>query len=117
MKVMKMIRSAGVLTLALALAACGAKQNAAPDNRTASSGATESNAAIQIYSGTGTVKSVAGDQVTIAHGPIPAVGWPAMTMAYTAPANVAAGVKAGDKIEFAFKKDGSAYVLTSVKPR
>lgn len=114
---MRMIRSVGVLTLALLVAACGEKQNAAPENRTAASGVPETSATNQVYSGSGTVKSVTGDQVTIAHGPIKAIGWPAMTMAYIAPPNIATGVKVGANIDFRFRKSGSAYVLTSVKPR
>ena len=114
---MRMIRPAGVLALALLVAACGEKQNAAPENGTAASGARETSAANQVASGHGTVTSINGGQVTIAHGPIKAIGWPAMTMAYMAPPNIATGVKVGANIDFRFRKSGSAYVLTSVKPR
>ena len=114
---MRMIRLAGVLTLALVVAACGEKQNAAPENRTAAAGVPETAAANQVYSGTGTVKSISGDQVAIAHGPIAGIGWPAMTMTFTAPADIAQTVKAGAQVDFSFRKSGSAHGLTSVKAR
>ena len=112
-----MIRSAGVLTLALAAAACGEKQSAAPENRNAVSGVPQPADANQVYSGTGIVKSITGDQVAIAHGPIAGIGWPAMTMTFTAPPDIARNAKAGAKVDFSFQKSGNAYVLTSVKPR
>ena len=114
---MRMIRFAGVLTLALLLAACGEKQNAVPENRADATGAPESTASDKAYSGTGTVQSIAGDQVAIAHGPISGIGWPAMTMTFTAPPDIAAGLKAGDRVDVSFRQNGSAYVLTSVKRR
>lgn len=113
---MKTIRSAGALALALLVAACGAKQNSASDNQ-GMNGAPAAQPSNEIYTGTGTVQSITGDQVTIAHGPIPDIGWPAMTMAYTAPPDLAGSVKVGAKVDFSFKKNGSAYVLTSVKQR
>ena len=114
---MRMIRSTGVLALALAAAACGEKQNVAPENRSAVSVAPEPAVARQVYSGTGVVKSITGDQVAIEHGPIAGIGWPAMTMTFTAPTNTAGKLKVGDKVDFSFRQNGSAYVLTSVKPR
>ena len=114
---MNSFRPAGALALALLLAACGEKQNTAPENQTATTGAPAPAATDKVYSGTGTVKSITGDQVAIAHGPIAGIGWPAMTMTFTAPTNMVGGVKVGDKVDFSFRQDGSAYVLTSVKPQ
>jgi Cu(I)/Ag(I) efflux system protein CusF len=68
----------------------------------------------QIYSGTGTVQSISGIQVAIAHGPISSIGWPAMTMTFTVPPGMAQGVQTGNKVDFSFRHDGSAYVLTSL---
>ena len=110
-------RPAGAFALALLLAACGEKQNTAPENQTAATGAPALAAADQLYSGTGTVKSITGEQVAIAHGPITGIGWPAMTMTFSAPPNMVGGVKVGDKVDFSFRKNGSVYVLTSVKPQ
>ena len=114
---MRMIRSAGVLTLALIAAGCGEQQNAASGNRSAVPGSSGPAAAHQVYSGTGTVQSVTGDQVAIAHGPIAGIGWPAMTMTFTAPPDIAARLKAGSKVDFRFARSGSTFVLTSATPR
>ena len=71
-----------------ALAACGRSGQQA--NKGAPSGETQlTPAAAQIYSGSGTVEKITGDQVTIKHGPIAGIGWPAMTMTFTAPGDLA----------------------------
>ena len=115
---MRMIRSAGVLTLALVVSSCGGKQSAATQNQPAASGSPQAAAGpSQLYSGTGTVQSINGDQVAIAHGPISGIGWPAMTMTFTAPPDIAPNAKVGAKVDFSFRKQGSAYVLISVKSR
>ena len=67
---MNATRYAGALALALLLAACGKEQAAAPEAQDAARGGLTSNAAAEVYSGTGTVQSIAGDKVAIAHGPI-----------------------------------------------
>ena len=113
---MNAIRFGGALALSLLIAACGEKQNA-PQNREAAADSSQPTAAAQVYSGTGTIQSITGDQMAIAHGPIAGIGWPAMTMTFTAPPDIAGSVKVGDKVDFSFRQDGSAYVLTSVKPR
>ena len=110
------IRPAGALALGLLLAACGEKQNAAPENPAAATGSPESTAPSKVYSGTGTVKSITGDHVAIAHGPIEGIGWPAMTMTFTVAPDIATALQVGAKIDFSFRQEGSAYVLTSVKP-
>ena len=116
---MRTIRSAGAvaLTLALLVAACGAKQHAPSENQQAMGGTSAKQPSKNIYSGTGTVQSITGDQAAIAHGPIAGIGWPAMTMTFTVPAGMANDVKVGAKVDFSFQKNGSAYVLTSVKPQ
>jgi Cu/Ag efflux protein CusF len=95
--------------VALALAGCGQQQN---NSVGANAPAAETN---RTYSGTGEVTAIAGDQVTIAHGPIAGIGWPAMTMTFTAPDEMANGIAAGDRVTFSFRQDGSAYRLTSLR--
>lgn len=54
--------------------------------------------------------------VTIKHGPIPAVGWPAMTMTFTAnPPALANAVKAGDKVAFDVKVQGASNEVTAIR--
>ena len=112
---MNMIQSAGAMALALLVAACSEKQNATPDAANVAGGPA-SNAVAEVYSGTGTIQSVAGNKVTIAHGPIEGIGWPAMTMTFTAPPGTA-GMKVGTPVNFTFRQNGGAYVLTSIRPR
>ena len=104
------------MALALLLVACGEKQNPALDGGNASGGPTTV-AATKVYSGTGTVQSISGDNVTIAHGPIEGIGWPAMTMTFTASPGLAEDLQAGRQVDFSFRQDGGTYVLTSLRPR
>jgi membrane fusion protein, copper/silver efflux system len=60
------------------------------------------------YSAQGKVESVEADTITISHGPIPELKWPAMTMGFGKPdAKAFADVKPGDTVHFQFRK-GSA---------
>ena len=53
--------------------------------------------------------------VTIKHGPIPAVGWPAMTMTFKAmPASLLKVVKVGDKVAFTVKVEGQDNEVTAL---
>lgn len=94
---------------ALALSACGQAQKSETQ---ANAPAAEAN---ETYSGTGAITAIAGDQVSIKHGPIAGIGWPAMTMTFTAPADVAQGATVGEQVDFNFRKNGSAYQLTSLR--
>ena len=70
------------------------------------------------HKGVGTVKKVdpAAGKVTIAHGPIPTMKWPAMNMTFTVKNRAMLGKFSQDKkVEFEFVEQGSNYVITSVK--
>lgn len=96
---------------ALALAGCGqAQKTGAEDNMQTAQSA-------QTYIGTGKITAVAADQVSIAHGPIQEIGWPAMTMTFTVPADLASEVQVGSEVDFSFRQNGSAYQLTSVRKK
>lgn len=111
MKTIKWIALAAGVT---AIAACGHNAPAGENNTVAEPAGTQTD---QVYSGTGTVKAIAGDKVAIAHGPIAGIGWPAMTMTFTAPAGMAATVKPGSLVDFSFRQNGASYLLTSLRPR
>jgi Cu(I)/Ag(I) efflux system protein CusF len=66
----------------------------------------------------GTVESVdtAGGKITIAHGPVEALKWPAMTMAFKASPEQLASVKAGQKVEFEFESKGMDNTITRIVP-
>ena len=100
------------IALAAAIAAVAACNKGLPANQ--NSGASQS--AARIYSGAGTIKSISADQVAIAHGPIAGIGWPAMTMTFTAPPGMTNEVRVGSKVAFSFRQNGTSYVLTSLKP-
>ncbi|ADG10981.1 efflux RND transporter periplasmic adaptor subunit [Caulobacter segnis] len=51
---------------------------------------------------TGRIEQVAKDGVTLSHGPVPAIGWPAMTMTFRADPMLLRGLKVGDQVQFAF---------------
>lgn len=55
------------------------------------------------------------ETVTLKHGPIVAVGWPAMTMTFKAasPA-LLKGIKTGDKVDFAVRVQGQNNQVTSL---
>jgi Cu(I)/Ag(I) efflux system protein CusF len=66
-------------------------------------------------SGVGVVKSVdaKGGKVTLHHGPVSALGWPAMTMTFKAAPQVLQGVKSGQKVGFTVT-DGEEPEITAI---
>ena len=69
---------------------------------------------------TGVIRSVNAKtgMVTIQHQPIPAIGWPAMTMAFKAVTpEVLQAAKVGQKVTFGVRVSGSNAELTSITPR
>ncbi len=71
-----------------------------------------------VHKGAGTVKNVdsAKGTVTIAHGPVKSLNWPAMTMDFEVrdKAKIAA-LKPDQKIEFEFVEEKGKYAITGVK--
>jgi Cu(I)/Ag(I) efflux system protein CusF len=69
---------------------------------------------------TGTVNKVdaAGHKVNLSHNPIPAIGWPAMTMDFNvAPSVDLSRVKPGTKVNFSIEKDKAGmYQIQSIEP-
>lgn len=65
---------------------------------------------------TGTVESVdaAAGKITIAHGPVEALKWPAMTMAFQATPEQIAAVKADQQVEFQFEAKGMEARITKI---
>ncbi|MDH0863677.1 efflux RND transporter periplasmic adaptor subunit [Mitsuaria sp. GD03876] len=69
------------------------------------------------YAAEGTIESVDADSITLSHGPVAALKWPAMTMAFGKPApNAFSGVRPGDTVHFEFKQGSSTqWELVSVR--
>ncbi|MDC7697617.1 copper-binding protein [Vogesella indigofera] len=54
--------------------------------------------------------------VTLAHGPVQELKWPAMTMAFKlARPELAKGLAVGKKVTFEFQSQGMAAVITAIK--
>ena len=70
-----------------------------------------------VHVGEGKVESVDADGITISHGPVASLKWPAMTMGFGRPnARAFADIKPGDAVRFEFKQGGSmGYELVSVQ--
>jgi Cu(I)/Ag(I) efflux system protein CusF len=74
--------------------------------------------ASKTHKGVGTVKKIdsAGGKVTIAHGPIKTMNWPAMNMTFTVKDKKALEkLEPEKKVEFQFIQQGSDYIITSIK--
>jgi membrane fusion protein, copper/silver efflux system len=72
-------------------------------------------AAASRYATQGKVESVEADSLTISHGPIAELKWPAMTMGFNKPNSKSfSDVKPGDTVHFEFKRNGDEYELVSV---
>ena len=66
----------------------------------------------------GTVKSVDAGKgtVSIAHGPVSTLNWPAMTMTFKAQdRKQLEALRAGAKVEFDFEQRGKDYVITKIR--
>lgn len=121
---MKKIYTATLLLGSLALAACGQGE----DNNTQALGADASAPSAtaggarlaqpsgEVHSGKGDITELSNDKVTISHGPVATLGWPAMTMTFeSSSGELLQGLNIGDPVEFEFQKTGEQFVLTSIK--
>jgi Cu(I)/Ag(I) efflux system protein CusF len=74
-------------------------------------------AAAAVARGTGVVKGMdaPSGRIILAHDAIPAVKWPAMIMSFKISAELAKGLKVGQKVEFDFKPEDMDGTITRVK--
>ena len=125
-----------ILAMAGALAACSpkpaateaaAETSAAPAEMSGMSQmanmsgmAMDTDAGAKTGSGVGVITAIdkAAGTLTIKHDAIPAVDWPAMTMAFKAtPPALLDGLKVGEKIKFDVKVNGSDAEVTAATPQ
>ena len=66
-------------------------------------------------SGTVTAVDAVAGKITLDHGAIPAVGWPAMKMGFSAKPDLLNGVAVGDKVDFDLTVSGSAGEVTAIR--
>ncbi|MBK3868664.1 hypothetical protein GFL09_13355 [Pseudomonas stutzeri] len=66
---------------------------------------------------TGTIKKVNTESgtVTIAHGPVKALDWPAMTMGFKAQPDQLQKLKEGDQVKFEFSSKGMDSTITRIE--
>jgi Cu(I)/Ag(I) efflux system periplasmic protein CusF len=72
----------------------------------------------QTHTATGTVKKAdaTAGKVTLQHGPVASLNWPAMTMAFKVKDKALwKELEDGKKVEVEFTKQGADYVVTAVK--
>ena len=61
---------------------------------------------------TGKIELLQGPDITLSHGPVPTLGWGAMTMSFKlARPEMAAGLKTGDSVHFGFQERNGDYVI------
>lgn len=72
-----------------------------------------------VHRGEGKIESIDADEVTLSHGAIPSMQWPAMTMGFQAPeGGLAKGLKVGDAVDFEFTPAGDGvFRLTAITPK
>lgn len=68
-------------------------------------------------SGTVTAIDATAGQITLDHGAIPAVGWSAMTMGFSAKPELLRGIAVGDKVTFDVAVTGSTGEVTAISKR
>ena len=84
-------------------------ESSAPDSKPGATGG---------HTGEGKVEKVGSDELTLSHGPIPALKWPPMTMGFKLPpSGLPPGLKAGDEIKFEFVEKGDSYQITRIEQK
>jgi Cu(I)/Ag(I) efflux system membrane fusion protein len=75
-------------------------------------------AAARRYEGEGKVESIDKDEITLSHGPIPALKWGAMTMAFKAPPprQLPPHLEPGDRVTFEFTMDPDGPRIVRISP-
>ena len=69
----------------------------------------------EVHTGSGDITEIEGDRVTISHGPVESIDWPAMTMTFQAQSSgMLEGLNIGDPVEFQFQQAGENFVLSSI---
>jgi Cu(I)/Ag(I) efflux system protein CusF len=116
---MKLVLTAAV---ALALAAPAFAQPAGSMNNmpgmAGAQGADHSSMTMANGAGVVTALDAKAGTVTIHHGPISKLSWPAMTMTFTAsPPALLQGVKVGQSVTFTLMQMGGSTTLTAIQPK
>ena len=115
-----------LLALPLAMAACDSGQDTAQMNDMPMAEnemmdgedmpMMEPGSGMQTASAEGTVTAIDAEAgtITVDHGPVPAIEWPAMTMAFEADEQLRSEVSVGEGIAFEFRTGSEGNVITSI---
>ena len=114
---------AALMTLPTGLSGCGKKVEGPQAEVTAavaSDGAVsnmEMTEGSKMGEGSGTVTAVdtKAGMITLDHGPIPGVNWPAMKMGFMVKPAILSGIAVGDKVAFEVTVIGNAGEITHIK--
>ena len=69
------------------------------------------------HAASGRIEQIAGDKLTISHGPVVTLKWPAMTMGFRlANPKLGTGLKVGQQVRFTFTQQGSDNVIGQITP-
>lgn len=73
-------------------------------------------AEMKTASASGTIESIDTDagKITIKHGPVEALNWPGMTMAFKATPEQIASVEVGQSVDFEFESSGMDGTITRI---
>jgi Cu(I)/Ag(I) efflux system membrane fusion protein len=72
-------------------------------------------AAGAVHEASGRITAIDGQHVTIAHGPVASLTWPAMTMQFSfARPELARGLAVGESVAFRFREASGAYVIEDI---
>ena len=108
----KTLSIAGLLAVSIGLSGCDSK-TATPTARSSNSEAPNA-AKLGKAAGTVTAIDAAAGTITLDHDAIPAVGWPPMTMGFSARPDLLTGITVGDKVDFAVTVTGSGGQVTEI---
>ncbi len=68
------------------------------------------------FEGRGRITALDDTGVTLAHGPVAGLNWPAMTMAFRWGQGERQSLAVGDEVAFSFHKKGADYVIDTIRP-
>ena len=72
-------------------------------------------AAASFHTASGRVTALSGATISIAHGAVSSLSWPAMTMQFSlARPALATDLRVGDQVAFRFRQNGAAYVVEEI---
>lgn len=119
----KTMMIAALIALPIGLSGCDKKLEAAKVETPKAAAATDAMPNMEMPignkmgKGSGTVTAIdaAAGKITLDHGAIPAVGWPAMKMGFSAKPETLKGIAVGDKVDFDLTVTGSAGEVTAIK--